>query len=73
MTSTMKDTSPRKSFADEITELDQGLPKGMSECEKYGMTWGCDTGCPVLRRGECEHKDTENKELYKECLKEMEE
>jgi hypothetical protein len=37
---------------------------GMSQCERYGMTWGCDVDCPVLREGNCELKDSENKELY---------
>ena len=40
----------------------------MSDCERYGMTWGCDIDCPVLQRGDCELKDAENKELYKEFL-----
>jgi hypothetical protein len=42
---------------------------GMTECERYGMTWGCDIDCPVLRNGKCELKDTDNKELYNELLK----
>jgi hypothetical protein len=45
---------------------------GMSGCERYGMTWGCDIDCPVLREGKCELKDTENKELYAEFLESME-
>lgn len=31
---------------------------GMSECEKYGMAYGCDEDCPVYRRGECENEVT---------------
>lgn len=27
----------------------------MSECEKWGYTWGCD-GCPVRERGECKYE-----------------
>jgi hypothetical protein len=42
---------------------------GMNQCERYGMTWGCDTDCPVLRAGKCELKETDNKELYEEMLK----
>lgn len=38
----------------------------MSDYERYGMTWGCDIDCPVLNRGECEFKDTECKDLFKE-------
>jgi len=44
---------------------------GMTACERYGMTWGCDIDCPVLREGKCEHKDDENKELYQEYLDEQ--
>lgn len=44
--------------------------KGMNDCERYGMTWGCDTGCPVLRSGKCELKDDENKELWEQVKKE---
>lgn len=25
-----------------------------NECERYGMTWGCDEECPVLNKGNCE-------------------
>ena len=42
---------------------------GMNDCERYGMTWGCDIDCPVLRQGKCELKDDENKELYDLCNK----
>lgn len=42
---------------------------GMSGCERYGMTWGCDIDCPVLRSGNCELKDTDNKDLYESFLK----
>lgn len=66
----MENTTLKDSFAHTITELDNRLPKGMSDCERYGMTWGCDIGCPVLQRGECELKDSDNKELYQECLNE---
>lgn len=30
---------------------------GMSECESYGMTWGCDEDCLVYQRGECQNED----------------
>lgn len=26
----------------------------MTDCEKFGMTWGCSEDCPQLQRGECE-------------------
>lgn len=60
-------------FAQTIAELDNTLSHAtMSECESYGMTWGCDVDCPVLREGLCELKDAENKELYEQVLKERE-
>ena len=31
---------------------------GMSECEQYGMAWGCDEDCPVYQRGECKNEVT---------------
>lgn len=39
---------------------------GMSDCYRYGMTWGCDIDCPVLQSGKCELKNAGNKELYQE-------
>lgn len=40
-------------FAETISDLDnRGL--SMSDCMKYGMTWGCDEDCPVLNEGNCE-------------------
>lgn len=42
----------------------------MTECEKYGMCYGCDIHCPVLQRGECECED--NKELYQKYLEDYE-
>lgn len=30
---------------------------GMTECERYGYTYGCDSECPVLMRGECKHAE----------------
>jgi len=58
-------------FANTITELDSGLQKTSDECFKYGITWGCDIDCPVLQRGECELKESDNKDLYQEFLNEQ--
>ena len=44
---------------------------GMNECYRYGMTWGCDIDCPVLRSGKCEFRHNENRDLYQEFLKEQ--
>mgnify|MGYP006921387271 CR=1 FL=1 len=43
---------------------------GMNACERYGMTWGCDTDCPVLRDGKCELKDNENKGIWEQIQNE---
>jgi hypothetical protein len=58
-------------FAKAITEQDLGVTASsvMSDCYKYGMTYGCDVECPVLKSGNCELQDTDNKELYKEAIK----
>lgn len=31
--------------------------RGMTECERYGYTYGCDSECPVIVRGECKHAE----------------
>ncbi len=33
---------------------------GMSQCARYGMTWGCDGNCPVLQVGKCEIQEQNN-------------
>jgi len=45
-------------FADTVTPT-------MSACYRYGMTWGCDGDCPVLRAGKCNMQE-ENKHLLDE-------
>lgn len=59
-------------FANTIVEIDLGVTASsiMTNCEKYGITYGCDEDCPVLRAGKCELQDSDNKELYKKVLKE---
>ena len=59
-------------FANTMAELDLGATAAsvMTECEKYGICYGCDIYCPVLQRGECECED--NKELYQKYLEEYE-
>ena len=36
-----------------------------SECEKFGMTWGCKPDCPVFERGECELQE-ENAKMFED-------
>ena len=59
-------------FANTMAELDLGVTAAsvMTECEKYGICYGCDIHCPVLQRGECECED--NKELYQKYLEDYE-
>ena len=42
----------KKAFADTFADM-PCFPKSMTDCERYGMTWGCDEDCPVLNKGEC--------------------
>ena len=52
-------------IAAQIAEEDNSLNHAMmTSCETYGMTWGCDTDCPVLVSGNCDLMHSENKELW---------
>jgi hypothetical protein len=31
-----------------------GSQPGLTECERFGMTFGCNEDCPVLEKGYCE-------------------
>ena len=53
----------------EISVLNGHLPAGMTECEKYGMTYGCDGECPVFIAGECKLVD-EDPEGFRKAIKE---
>lgn len=44
----------KQAFADTLCDMNDNLPKGLTDCESYGMTWGCDTDCPTFRSGNCE-------------------
>ena len=57
-------TGLKVSFAHTTNQIDPYLPKGLSDCEEYGMWYGCDEHCPVLIEGKCELQETENKHLY---------
>lgn len=54
-------------FARTICEIDLGSTASsvMSDCFKYGMSYGCNERCPVLISGKCDLQDDENKELYR--------
>ena len=49
-------------FADTMAKsLGSTASSIMTDCEKYGMTWGCDEDCPALNRGECKiYKNVED-------------
>lgn len=57
-------------FANTIAELDLGATAAsvMTECEKYGMCYGCDQHCPVLKAGKCDNEDSI--EMYKDLIEE---
>lgn len=46
-------------FANTINTLGGHSNLSANECERYGMTWGCDSGCPVFSRGDCKMEDVE--------------
>ncbi len=55
-------------FAKRINDEHLGITASsiMTDCEHYGITYGCTVNCPVLQMHKCELQDTENKELYLE-------
>lgn len=51
-------------LANSICSNDKGLSyPNMSECERYGITWGCDEECPVFQRKECELQEEVEEKL----------
>lgn len=44
----------KSQFIETLINLDNNMPKGLSECEKYGMMSGCDEYCPVFIEEKCE-------------------
>lgn len=59
----MAETNYRMMFAEALAEIDNGSPRGTSECYQFGSTWGCRPDCPVFQRGECELQ-AENEEMF---------
>ena len=40
-------------FATTINELGSFGMLGRSDCDNFGMTWGCRTHCPTFQSGNC--------------------
>lgn len=57
-------------FANITAELGLGVTAEsvMTECEKYGMCYGCNQYCPVLKAGKCENEDSIK--MYKDLIEE---
>lgn len=66
----MDETNAKMDFARTMVAKDLGETASSvtDDCFKYGVTYGCDTGCPQLLRGECELMQGENKGLYKQAI-----
>ena len=60
----------KQEFANEMAFLSLGAMAGcvLTDCEKYGMCFGCDQYCPVLKAGKCENEDSI--EMYKDLIEE---
>lgn len=57
-------------FAKETSLMSLGITAAsiMTDCEHYGMTYGCNAECPVLLAHKCELKNSDNKKLYEEAI-----
>ena len=54
-----------------MAELDLGTTASsiMTDCEKYGMCYGCDQFCPVLIAGKCDNEDSVR--MYQHLIEEQ--
>lgn len=60
----MQTADEKIEFANTICSDDKGLSyPNMTECERYGITWGCDRDCPVFQRKQCELQEENEKIL----------
>lgn len=51
-------------LANLICSNDKGLSyPNRTECERYGITWGCDEDCPVFQRKECELQEENDRQF----------
>ena len=66
----MDKVDKKMEFANLICSQDNSLSyPNMTECERYGMTWGCSEDCPVSQRKECELQE-ENEKQFRRCYSE---
>ena len=56
-------------FSNTINELGSHTSLIATECEKYGMTWGCNEDCPVLNEGRCQSYSSVDEYLEEQWLK----
>jgi hypothetical protein len=59
----MTTSEQKMDFARTINEHGDNAFLGMSDCEHFGMTYGCRPDCPVYLKGKCEIQE-ENKLLF---------
>lgn len=59
----MKANHSKLSFAKTINNYGDNAFLGMTDCEHYGITYGCDPECPVFASGNCEIQN-ENKVIF---------
>ena len=56
--------SNKQDFSSTIISLDNGLSfSSMTDCERYGITWGCDEDCPIYQEGKCELQKENEKQF----------
>lgn len=60
----MTTSAQKMDFARTINDYGDSAFLGMTECEYFGMTYGCRSDCPVYVKGECEIQE-ENKLIFK--------
>jgi len=55
----MRANMDKSKLADTINTISVHDNLSAKECERYGMTWGCDGKCPVFSKGKCKMEDIE--------------
>lgn len=61
----------KQAFANTLCDMCNNLPKGLTDCESYGMTWGCDKDCPTFKSGICE-VCSEDFQVFKNLVRNIE-